>query len=79
MSFCLYFQITQIDLKGFFEMLCGEVWILVWNATIMYMFFALHHFFFCYVSFLGSSSEAWRLSPPNPYCFCWVCDGNSLG
>jgi hypothetical protein len=25
MSFCLYFQITQIDLKGFFEMLCGEV------------------------------------------------------
>lgn len=39
---------------------------------------ALQSIFFCYISFVGSSSEAWRLSPPNPYCFCWVCDGNSL-
>lgn len=81
---CLFvqlIQITQADLKLFFESVCGEVCSsscgFPLKCCLSYIYhirwFLIEHF--CFM--VGSTLEdTGRLSSFNPYCFCWVLNGS---
>ena len=74
-------QVTQADVKLFFESVCGEVCSfscdLPYKCCLSYIchiwWFLTEHF--CFKE--GSTLEAvGRLSSFNSYCFCWVHNGS---
>lgn len=71
-------QVTQLEVKLFFESVCGEVRKQLMCHIGGYLTFES----FPNTSNLflaGSAAEAtWGLSPFHTHCFCWVCDGMIL-
>lgn len=72
-------QVTQADVKNFFETRCGAVSMMFWCSKIFSMCIIYFSYTQCSLTSslsTGFSSKAFGGSGAlNPHCFCWVCHG----